>query len=142
MGTMSDVLVALVLSLAPLTGYVLGRFAKEELAPGRRWFTLAQHVLFVATMFVFAYAHKLQFVHAGVGLALIFAYLAFKQFRIWWLVQTVFGAAFSLTSQQFFLGSLIFLHGLPTGSLAKKPKDALLAGAIFLVVSVAVMRLL
>jgi hypothetical protein len=135
MGTMT---IAFVLALAPLAGYLLGRFAKEELAPGRKWFALLQDALFVAVIFVFAYAHKLLFVHAGIGLAVIFAYLAFKQYRIWWVIQALLGITYALTAntpQAFLLSSLVFLRGLPTGSLAKKPKDALLAGAVFFVIA-------
>jgi hypothetical protein len=136
MGTV-DLLTALVLALSPLAGYVLGRFVKEELAPGRKWFLLAKRVLFVAIAAVFLYAHKWQLWPMVIGLTVVFAYLAFKPFRMWWYVQALLAIAFVMvaaTPFSFLITALIFLYGLPTGSvLAQKKalKESLFAGAVF-----------
>ncbi len=126
-----------VLALSPLIGYFLGRFTKEELAAGKKWFLLAKRVLFIAIIAAFLFAHKWQLGHVVIGLTLLFAYLAFTQFRTWWFVQAVIAIAYAftvLTDLAFVSTALIFLYGLPTGSvLAQKKniKGALLAGAVF-----------
>lgn len=140
--------IAFVLAIAPLIGYVLGRFAKEELAPGKKWFTLAKRVLFVAVIAVFLFAHKWQLWHVVIGLTFLFAYLAYKPFRAWWLVQAVLALAFVLTSTHafqtmlaFLSASLIFLYGLPIGAILARKKNIaapLLAGAVFFGVAAAV----
>lgn len=142
MGTITGTLVALVLSFAPLIGYILGRSAKEEITPGMKWFLLSKRVLFTAAIAVFLYAHKWQLWPMVIGLTLLFAYLAFKPFRIWWLVQAELAVAFALTAKTplaFLAMALIFLYGLPTGAVLAQKQDGLsktlLAGAVFFAIA-------
>lgn len=143
MGTV-NLLEILVLALSPVIGYVLGRFVKEELAAGKKWFTLAKRTLFIAIIAVFLYTHKWMLWHVVIGLTVLFAYLAFKQFRTWWFVQAIIAAAYAFTSLPSFAfvsAALIFLYELPTGSILaqkKKIKGAFLAGAVFFVVAAGV----
>lgn len=140
MGTLT-MLTILLLSLSPVIGYLLGRFTKEELAAGKKWFTLAKRVLFIAIITVSLYVHKWQLWHMVIGLTVLFAYLAFKQFRTWWFVHVVIAVAYALTVQtplDFVMMALIFLHGLPAGSVLAQKKNfrgALLAGAVFFAVA-------
>ncbi len=141
MGTL-DSLIPLLLALAPVIGYMLGRCTKEELAPGMPWFIATKRVLFTAVIAVFLYAHKWSLWPMVIGITALFAYFAFKPFRIWWLVQTELALAFVLstsTPQSFLATALIFLYSLPTGSILarkKKLKGTLLSGAVFLIVVV------
>ena len=147
---MTEIGVLVLLSLSPFIGYVLGRSAQEELKPGMKWFLLSKRVLFTAAIAVFLYAHKWMLWPMVIGLTALFAYLAFKPFRIWWLVQAELAIAFALTARTplaFLATAAVFLYGLPTGTaLAQKNKTgllkALLAGAVFFVVALSAVYLL
>lgn len=134
---------ALLVALAPLAGFIIGRMAKEELKPGQKWFLLAKRALFVTVIAVFLYAHKWMLWHVVIGLTALFAYLVLKPFRIWWLVQAVLGLAFALnarTSLHFLTSALIFLYGLPTGAVLARKKAVwkpIAAGGVFFLVAVA-----
>lgn len=140
MGTVTDAFVALVISVAPLLGSAISRFANEELAAGKKWFLITKKILFVIIAFIFLLANKWQVWHVTIGLLVVFAYLAFDVHR-WWLVWALLGAAYALTAQQplgFLLSASIFLYGLLTGSVLaamKKIQGAIAAGAVFLAVT-------
>jgi len=138
MGTVNSLLVTLVISVAPLLGYLVSRFAKEELAPGKKWFMRAKRILFVIIAGIFLFAHKWQIWHMTLGLLVLFAYLAFASHREWWVVWGLLGVAYALTAQAplaFLLGTGIFLYGLLAGAVlagVKKIQGAIAAGAVFL----------
>ena len=141
MGTVS-VWMTLVLALAPLAGYLLGKFTKEELAPGKKYFIAAKHVLFTLSIIVFLFAFKWQLWYVVIGLTVLFAYIAFAVFRNLLFAQLVLALAFALTADtplEFLCAALVFLHGLPAGTLLTSQKkglhDAIMAGALFLVIA-------
>lgn len=142
-GAVNEVGTLVLLSISPILGYVLGRIAKEELAPGKKWFLLAKRTFFIAVAAVFLYAHKWKPWPTVIGLTIVFAYLAFKQSRTWWWVQSLLGISYgflSTTQHAFLASALIFLYGLPTGAvLARKKalKESLIAGAVFLAAALA-----
>lgn len=144
MGSVNPFPTIIVLALAPLLGFILARFTQEELAPGKKWFTLAKRALFLAALFVTLYAHKYNLFIVVPGLLAIFAYLAFAQVRTWWFAVSALGIAFSLafpTTQQFLSSALIFLCSMTAGALtarASSPLPALRAGALFAAVAIAV----
>src|SRR5574341_1741369 len=109
MGTMSALLSALIVALAPIVGLILARFTKEELAPGKKYFVFAQHTLFIAAAFVSVLAHKLLIPYVIAGLVILFAYLLVKQLRTPWIAAAFLGIAFALTAEQplFFLFSTL-----------------------------------
>ncbi len=128
MGILSILLALLVPALAPLAGYFLGKATKEELKAGKKYFTAMQHVLFVAIAAVFLYAGKWGIYVVVAGLAVTFAYLAFRQARNLFFSEALFGIAFSFAVNAeiiFLLSALVFLYGLPTGSLFAGQKKGL-----------------
>jgi hypothetical protein len=145
MGVMG-ILVALILpALAPIAGYFLGRLTKEELKPGKKYFVSMQHILFVAISAVFLYSYKWELYIVVFGLLAVFVYMTFKQARNVYIAEALFGIAFALavkTSFLFLLSALIFIYGLPTGSLFAMRKKGLwksiIAGAVFAVAAYAV----
>jgi hypothetical protein len=145
MGAIS-ILVALILpALAPVAGYLLGKFTSEELKQGKKYFISMQHILFVVISAAFLYSNKWQWWIVALGLLAVFLYLTLKQTRNVFASEALFGIAFALstsTGALFLLSSLVFIYGLPTGSLfALKKKGGLwksiIAGLIFAVVAYA-----
>ncbi len=122
-------LIALALpALAPLTGYFLGKTTKEELKAGKKYFMGMQHVLFIAIAAVFLYAGKWNLYVVVTGLTIVFAYLTLKQARNPFASEALFGIAFSLAVNAeiiFLISALVFLYGLPTGSLFVKQRKGL-----------------
>ncbi len=144
MGILTILLALIIPTIAPLAGYILGKATKEELAKGKKYFLAMQNVIFIAIIAVFLYSDKWNLWIIIPGLAVLFAYLVFKQFRNAFISQTIFGIIFSLAiwSDYFFIiSALIFLYGLPTGSLFVKQKKGLLksiiAGLLFAVIAYA-----
>lgn len=142
MGAMTSPLAALIVALSPIAGYIIGKFAQEEMAPGRKYFEAMKHVLFISAAAVLLYAQKWDIYVSVAGLTAVFAYLVFKQARIAYAVEVVYGIAFALasTTPMFFLFcSLVFLYGLPAGSLFVRGKRGLLksvlAGLLFFLFS-------
>ena len=128
MGTISILMALLIPAIAPVAGYFLGKAAKEELSAGKKYFVAMQHVLFIAVSAVFLYAHKWEWYVVVLGLAAVFTYLVFRQARTAFVVDFLFGIAFALavnTSMLFLISVLIFIYGLPTGSLFAKQKKGL-----------------
>ncbi len=128
MGILSILLALLVPALAPLAGYFLGKATKEELKAGKKYFIAMQHVLFVAIAAVFLYAGKWSIYVVVAGLAVAFAYVAFRQARNPFTSEALFGIAFSFAVNAeilFLLSALVFLYGLPTGSLFARQKKGI-----------------
>lgn len=142
MGTISALLSAAVVALAPVIGFILARFTKEELAPGKKYFVFAQHAFFILAAFVSVLAHKWTIAYVIAGLVAIFAYLIVKQLRTPLIAEALLGIAFALTAEQplfFLFGTLAFLYGLPAGTLLAMQKKALhktiTAGAVFFILA-------
>jgi hypothetical protein len=145
MGTVSALLSAAVVALAPVIGFILARFTNEELAPGKKYFMFAQHAFFVLAAFVSVLAHKWTVAYVIAGLVLIFAYLFFKQLRTPLLAAGLLGIAFALTAEQplfFLFSTLAFLYGMPAGTLLATQKKGLrqtiAAGAAFFAAAIVV----
>ncbi len=144
MGAIGILLAMLIPAIAPIAGYFLGKATKEELKAGRKYFVSMQHVLFVAIAAIFLYSNKWDWYVVVLGIAAVFSYISFKKARNVFAIQALFGIVFALavrTNTLFILSALIFLYGLPTGSLFVKGKKgiwkAIGAGAIFAVVAYA-----
>ena len=107
-------------------GIILGRIAKEELKPGRKYLLLFQNILlsavFVAAVFSF------ESMLAKIILAAILAYLVIFDYLFnWVLAYASFGFIYfsSLNNINLILiSALMFIYGFPTGSLlmAKRMK--------------------
>lgn len=132
---MGTIIIALILALAPCIGYLVGMLAKEEIAQGKKYFAITQCILFISIMSVFLFVHKWELWFVVIGLTVLFGYLLFKPFRNIFFVQLILGIIFSSSATAFLISSLIFLHGLPTGSLEVQHKKGLrnviIAGILF-----------
>ncbi len=133
-----------------IAGAVLAFFTKEEMKPGRNYFELLQKALLAATAAVFVYYLGLQLpVRITIYAALILL-LALSRSINSSIAYASLGAVFyfsSFNKQPFLIiSALIFLYGMPTGSLivagrirtpkSEAVKKALITGAGFLAVAV------
>lgn len=115
-----DFLPALIVAAGLYVGWLLSVVAREEMKKGKRWLIMLQHSLFVIAAFVFLFSTKGQVWHVVIGTTALAAYVAFDKFRHPYLAYFLFGIAYSVISgSQLFLifASVLFLFGLPTGSL-------------------------
>jgi hypothetical protein len=144
MGAISILLALLIPAIAPIAGFILGKYTKEELKAGRKYFVAMQHVLFVAVAAIFLYSNKWSMWVLIPGLAAVFAYLALKQFRNPFVSEALFGFAFAMSifsNMLFIISALVFIYGLPTGSLFYRQKKgiwkSIIAGLEFAAVAYA-----
>lgn len=116
------VLTAFFAALGPIVGSFVGFAAHEEMKKAKKLLPTLQHVLFVTAAFVFLLAHKWQLMLVVIATTTIFAYLSTNEFKNPLLVFFLLGIGFALlvNGPYFTLySSLVFLYGLPAGSLHK-----------------------
>tara|TARA_Y100000310_G_scaffold92935_1_gene90521 strand:- start:1486 stop:1947 length:462 start_codon:yes stop_codon:yes gene_type:complete len=111
-------------------GLILGKIAEEELKEGKRYFVLLQNVLFTLALTFMLVFNKLNIIvssviGAGVFLCLIYFRKRYEKY-VSKIAYDLFGVMFYFSSKiesLFIIESiLIFLYGLPTGSLDLKKK--------------------
>jgi hypothetical protein len=119
------ILVLLVSFLGLFVGNILGLFAKEELKPGKKWFELLEKIIFILILIVFTF----YFVNVD-KYFLVFILILTVYFRISKVsnsfVYLMLALMFYFTSNSnvfLIIASLIFLYGLPIGSLMTKGKE-------------------
>ncbi|MBI2574295.1 hypothetical protein HYV82_00220 [Candidatus Woesearchaeota archaeon] len=142
-------LAALISFTGIIAGAVLAFVTKEEMKPGIKYFMLLQKALLAATAAVFVYYSGLQLPVRIVIYAAVILLLALSRSINSSIAYALLGGVFyfsSFSRQPFLIiSALIFLYGLPTGSIIaagviRKPKSAavkkaLLTGAWFVAVA-------
>lgn len=132
-------LVALVVSIGLILGRILAWIAKEEIKPGKKYLLILQKALFCAIAAVLMYANRTNVHYVWIGGLIIFAYLSFFKKINHLIISAILGAGFYISSNtdQFLLTSaLIFLYGMPAGSLMKNKKELALKIALFLLFAI------
>lgn len=133
-----NILLPLLIALSgPALGYLFSFLAAEEIRPGEKYFRWMKRILFVVFLGVLGYGLvrgerlMLLVVLAVVGLTiLVMDFIDFttkkNQPKSWWLASNALTYAFFvlayllLPSQQLLLASVIFLYGLPAGTMMRK----------------------
>lgn len=107
------VLVFLGLFLGLLIGYV----AKEELKPGKKYFDIFKHVLFIAILIVFFVKNwSVLFVMVIAALIIIFSFSRYRETLYYYALAVIFFLAWRFNGFAL-LAPLIFLYGFPVGSI-------------------------
>lgn len=126
-------LTSLIVFLGIFIGVVLALAAKEELKAGRKYFILMEDIillLIISVLFVF-YAH-IYLVYYIAVLLIFLLYFNYKKFNCVnikkpYLAYSILAIIFFLSSKkpELFVieASLIFIYGLPAGSLLTITKD-------------------
>jgi len=127
-------LVSLVIFLGLVIGFILAVCAKEELKPGRKYFILLQHIilfLIIAGFFYFNINDFSLFLLVSIvsGFFIFYNYEKVKNFNINrpYLMYAFFAIIFYLSYKKIDLfsveSSLMFIYGLPSGSLLTNAGD-------------------
>ncbi|MBW3004604.1 hypothetical protein KY310_02125 [Candidatus Woesearchaeota archaeon] len=137
--------IALVASLGLLSGRILARIAKEEIKPGKKYFLILQKVLFCLAVVLLMYSNKTNVHYTWIGALVLFIYLSWFKKLPSYIMSAVLGAGVylaALTDNFLLISGVIFLYGLPTGSLIKNKKEIALNIMIFLVLAAGLFFLL
>ena len=108
--------------LGIVAGYAVAHIASEELADGRKYFVLIERTLFVIIFVVVIYYQFAEFITLAIFsfLAIIFFMVSMKR-HMWRIANAgLFVMPYLLYQEQQFrivLASLLFLYGLPLGTL-------------------------
>ncbi len=106
-----------------LGGLLLSYLAREELAAGKRYFVISYRILFILLSLVIAY-----FIISSslsIYIAVLFLFLAkifdFKKpYRLHFLVQYLFFlTGYFVAGKQIIIAVILFLYGLPVGTLLR-----------------------
>lgn len=123
-----------------LFGLLLGKIAKEELKPGKRFFLLMQNILFIMflVLFLFFFLNNKILIIMGILIIIIIIFKSIKQnFGVIlkksinpYYVYIIYGILIFLVqiklNEFFVLLTIIFVYGLPTGSLVYYSKKDIL----------------
>lgn len=126
-----------------VAGIIIANMAKEELKAGRKYFSLMQDFLIVLMLFFLLEFYEVNiFVIVPILLVvfLLLFYLKNSVKYINMIIYSLLAVIFYLSSKSINLfsleASLIFLYGLPTGSLISKEKAKnILKTAVFVLIA-------
>lgn len=122
MQPLNIILSAIICILGIVFGVLLGIIAKEELKDGRKWFLLMQGVIFVFILFFIFKFYMLNIIYiilisVFVLLVMFFVTDIRREIIVYSICAIVFYLSIQNTNLFLIESSLIFLYGLPTGSL-------------------------
>jgi len=144
---------AILVSIGIISGVILGKMAKEELKPGKKYFALIQTAI-IFIMIVYASMFNLS-AYVSVILAFLLL-LKLSHFKFteepkplfYYIAYAFFAFTFfeaSRSASLIIFPSLIFIFGLPTGSLLlmrkKRIKHAFILPGFFFLLSMALILL-
>jgi hypothetical protein len=126
------VLTAVIASLGLAAGIIIAHLAKSEIKPGEKYFKLLAWVLLAAIAAALIYDRSTESLIAA---AVLLAMIATNRL---YLVYAALGAALAVSASIELPAILIFVYGLPAGTLLKKQKNwkKQLAASIILLVAV------
>ena len=131
-------LIAVIASLGIISGRILARVAKEEIKPGTKYLLILQKALFCLATALLMYFNRTNAHYIWIGALVIFAYLSWFKKIPSYAVSVILGILLylaSLTENFVLISSVIFLHGLPQGSLIKSKKETALSTILLLIVA-------
>lgn len=138
MSVIAYVLTAVIVYLGLPAGMIIGRLAEEELKPGKKYITFVQDILLAAVVLAFLYYAVANLVAAALIAIAVFCVMYFFRRIRSYIIYPILGLLFYFSADIGFLllSSLIFLYGIPTGSLELKTwKKQLFQNIGFLVVA-------
>jgi len=127
-------LTAVISYLGLFVGFILALMAKEEMKDGRKYFLFLQKVILLLVFVFLLVFIDLNYILVLLMLAFIVVYLLKRKNKLVY-IYILLGVIFHLSSKMLNLfvieSSLIFLYGIPTGSLLmKKDKKETLIGIL------------
>jgi hypothetical protein len=114
------ILSALIVSFGIFCGVILGRIAKEELKPGKKYLIFLQYAIIAVMLVLMVYFRfNVDIVFLFVAALFFVIYRTRFKKQIMPEIYVLFALIFSNAVNGFFISvsALIFLYGFPTGSL-------------------------
>ena len=122
----TNVIIPLLSLSGLLGGLLLSYLAREELAVGKRYFVISYRILFILLSLVVAYFITSS--SLSIYIAMLFLFLAIillildfkKSYRLQFLVQYLFFlTGYFVAGKQIIIAVILFLYGLPVGTLLR-----------------------
>ena len=129
-------LIAVVAAIGLILGRILAWTAKEEIKPGTKYLLILQKALFCLAIALLMYFNRTNVHYVWIGALVIFIYLSWFKKIPSYAFSVILGILFylaSLTEKFVLISAVIFLHGLPAGSLMKNKKMLALNVLVFLI---------
>ena len=115
---MVNIIVSLISFLGLPLGIIISKYTKEEIHNGKKYLVVLKEILLIAIAITFIYYSRKDYLILSLGILLgIIFYKSFKQIYFY----LGFAAAVSFINPVLIL-SLIFIYGLPHGSLLYEEK--------------------
>ncbi|MBS3098062.1 hypothetical protein J4209_04685 [Candidatus Woesearchaeota archaeon] len=120
---------ASILSFSALfLGFSLALAAKEELKPGKKYFVLSQNIILALILVFLLYFKKVSLILSIIiVIAVLLSLFYFDKIKNKYTIYPLLGIIFYLSSKNINLfvieSALIFLYGLPTGTLLTNIKN-------------------
>jgi len=116
-------LTAIIAYLGLFIGFILAIIAKEEIKPGKKYFLFLQKIILLLIFVFLLIFIKLNYILALLILAFIIIYISKTKNKMLY-IYTILSIIFYLSSKKLNLfileSSLIFLYGVPAGTLLTK----------------------
>jgi len=102
-----------------LAGIILSGLAREELSAGKKYFVLLYRVLFILLSLIITYFLSFPIILFFLFFALVLLFLNLKNPHrsLFYLHYLLFIAGYFLSGKQLLIVVIIFLYGLPVGTL-------------------------
>lgn len=143
---LSYIILLIIIFLGLFIGLLIGYMAKEELKPGKKYFDILRHALFISILVVFFVKNpSVVFIIFIAALVIIFSFSKHRETLYYYVLAVIFFLSWHYNGFAL-LAPLIFLYGFPIGSIylynhIKKKKKQVILGLLkqyvgFLVVGI------
>ena len=143
---LSYMILLIIIFFGLFIGLLIGYMAKEELKPGKKYFDILKHALFIAILVVFFVKNpSVVFIIFIAVLVIIFSFSRNRETLYYYALAVIFFLSWHYNGFAL-LAPLIFLYGFPIGSIylynhIKKKKKQVILGLLkqyvgFLVVGI------
>ena len=125
MNLLTEILILIVSFAGLICGYILALIAPEELRAGKEYLRWGRRIIFVLLFFVFNYFLYLSNYYLIIPFTIIAVVLFSLEFvktkRIYELFNyLLFAVFYFLVAEKTIIAGLIFLYGLPVGTLLRR----------------------
>ena len=126
------ILISIIAFLGSIAGVILARIAKEEIEPGKKYLNILQRVLLFILFMGFLYNIKLS-IYSVLAFAIGFIVSALIKYKYFYLGIASTLSLIAYSQLTIFVNSIIFLYGLPYGSLLKNNKKIIINAILYFI---------
>ena len=126
------ILISIIAFLGSVAGIILARIAKEEIEPGKKYLNILQRVLLFILFIGFLYNTKLS-IYSVLAFAIGFIVSTLIKYKYFYLGIASTLSLIAHSQLTIFVNSIIFLYGLPYGSLLKDNKKIIINAILYFI---------